>query len=132
MTVNMDYVTDTHSLVWYFTEDAKLSRNAVEAFEGTIKEGTIIIHAVVLAETMFIAKKGRISLTFEETLKRIEECENFDIAPLDVDILKVADKIEMDMEMHDRLIVATAIYYEAVLITRDERIKKSGVVATIW
>lgn len=75
--------------------------------------------------------KGRISLTFEETLKRIEECENFDIAPLDVDILKVADKIEMDMEMHDRLIAATAIYYEAVLITRDERIKKSGVVATI-
>lgn len=132
MTVNMDYVTDTHSLVWYFTEDAKLSRNAVEAFEGTIKEGTIIIPAVVLAETMFIAKKGRISLTFEETLKRIEECENFDIAPLDVDILKVADKIETDMEMHDRLIVATAIYYEAVLITRDERIKKSGVVATIW
>lgn len=128
----MDYVTDTHSLVWYFTEDAKLSRNAGEAFEGTIKEGTIIIPAVVLAELMFIAKKGKINLTFEETIARIEECENFDIAPLDIDILKVADKIEMNMEMHDRVIVATAIYHEAVLITRDERIKKSGVVATIW
>lgn len=128
----MDYVTDTHSLVWYFTEDVKLSRNAGEAFEGTIKEGTIIIPAVVLAELMFIAKKGKINLTFEETIARIEECENFDIAPLDIDILKVADKIEMSMEMHDRVIVATAIYHEAVLITRDERIKKSGVVATIW
>lgn len=76
--------------------------------------------------------KGRISLIFEETLKRIEECENFDIAPLDVDILKVADKIEMDMEMHDRLIAATAISYEAALITKDEGIKKSGMVSTVW
>jgi hypothetical protein len=45
-----------------------------------------------------------------ETLKKIERYENFDLAPLDVDILKVANKIEANLEMHDRLIVATALY----------------------
>jgi PIN domain nuclease of toxin-antitoxin system len=113
----MDYVTDTHSILWYFTEDPRLSKRAFDVFEGTVREGFIIIPAVVLAEIMFIAKKGRITLTFEETLKKIERYENFDLAPLDVDILKVANKIEADLEMHDRLIVATALYFNATLLT---------------
>ena len=113
----MDYVTDTHSILWYFTEDPRLSKRAFDVFEGTVREGFIIIPAVALAEIMFIAKKGRITLAFEETLKKIERYENFDLAPLDVDILKVANKIEADLEMHDRLIVATALYFNATLLT---------------
>jgi len=128
----MDYVTDTHSLVWYFTDDSRLSREALKAFEQTIEEGIIIVPSIVLAEIIFIAKKGRITLTFEETLKKIEEYENFDIAALDADILKVADRIEVDMEMHDKLIVATSIFFKTTLITRDERIRESGIVSTIW
>ncbi len=128
----MDYVTDTHSLVWYFTDDPRLSRNALKAFEQTIEEGIIIVPSIVLAEIIFIAKKGRITLTFEETLKKIGDYENFDIAALDVDILKVADRIEVDMEMHDKLIVATSIFFKTTLITRDERIRESGIASTIW
>ncbi len=130
--VRMDFITDTHSLVWYFTEDARLSKKAIKAFEGTIKEGTLVVPAVVLAEIMYISKRGKIALTFEETLKKIEEYENFDIAPLDINILKTADRIETDMEMHDKLIVATALYYKARLITRDEQIKKAGIVPVVW
>jgi len=36
----MNFVTDTHSLAWYFTEDARLSKKAFDAFEGTVKSGT--------------------------------------------------------------------------------------------
>jgi PIN domain nuclease of toxin-antitoxin system len=128
----MDYVTDTHPIVWYFTDDFHLSKKALDIFEGTIKEGTIIIPAVVLAEIMFIAKKGKISLTFKETLNKIEQYENFEIASMDIDILMTADKIEADIEMHDRLIMATALYFDAILITKDEQIKKAGIVSTIW
>lgn len=128
----MDYVTDTHSIVWYFTEDPRLSKQALEAFEETNREGVIIIPAVVLAEIMFIAKKGKITLTFEETLKRIEQYENFDIVPLDIDILRVADKIEADLEMHDKLVVATALYFNATLITKDRAITDTGLCSTIW
>ena len=54
------------------------------------------------------------------------------MAALDSDILKVADKIEVDMEMHDKLIVATSLHFESPLITRDKRINESGIVSTIW
>jgi len=54
---------------------------------------------MVLAEIMYISKKGRVLLNFGETLKKLEDYDNFEIAPLDVDILKVAGSLEVDMEM---------------------------------
>jgi PIN domain nuclease of toxin-antitoxin system len=128
----MDHVTDTHSIVWYFTDDPRLSRRALEVFEKTIKEGVIIIPTVVLAEIMYIAGKGKITLTFDETLQKIDSYENFIVAALDLEILKVAEKIRVDLEMHDKLIAATALYYDSSLITRDPLITKSGACATIW
>jgi len=128
----MDHVTDTHSIVWYFTDDPRLSRRALEVFEKTIKEGTIIIPTVVLAEIMHIAGKGKITLTFDETLQKIDSYENFIVAALDLKILKVAEKIKLNLEMHDKLIAATTLYYNASLITRDPLITKSGACTTIW
>ena len=128
----MNFVTDTHSLVWYFTEDSRLSQKGMEAFERAVNEGLIIIPTVVLAEIMFIAKKGRITLTFKETLERIENYENYYIAPLDIEILGVADNIKLYLEMHDKLIVATALYFEAGLITKDDQITKARIISTIW
>jgi len=128
----VNYVTDTHSLVWYFTDDQRLSKKALKSFEGTIKEGQIIIPTVVLAEILFIAKKGRITLGFKATVAKIEAPANFEIAPLDLEVLKIAESIDALLEMHDKLIVATAIRYDACLITRDEQITKSKAVKTIW
>ena len=81
---------------------------------------------------MFISQKGKITITFSETLKKIEESENFNVAPLDIEILKVAEKMKADIEMHDKLIAATALHFEAALITKDEEIKKLGIVSTVW
>ena len=128
----MNYVTDTHSLLWYFTDDQRLSQKALKSFESTVKEGQIIVPTVVLAEMLFIAKKGRIPLGFTATVAKIETLANFEIAPLDLDVLKIAEGIDVPLEMHDKLIVATAIRYDACLITRDEQITKSKVVKTIW
>ena len=128
----MDYITDTHSIVWYFTEDPRLSRHALEVFEKTVREEVIIIPVVVLAEIMYISNKGKITLTFNETLQKINSYENFIVAPLDLEILKVAEKIKLNLEMHDKLIAATTLYYNASLITRDPLITKSGVCTTIW
>jgi PIN domain nuclease of toxin-antitoxin system len=126
------YVTDTHSLIWYFTEDERLSKRALDAFEETIKEGIIIIPAVVLAEVMFVSKKRSPIVSFDLLLEKIGECENFVVAPLDLNIIKIANRIEKDLEMHDKLIVATTLYYNVPLITRDEIIRKINIVQTIW
>jgi len=128
----MDYTTDTHSLVWYLQESNKLSKKALKAFEQSKETGVVIIPAVVLAELMFIADKGKVTLTFEETLSKIEEYVNFKIASLDIEIIKFANKIKSNLEMHDKLIVATALFYDTSLITKDSRIISSKEVDVIW
>ncbi len=128
----MDYVADTHSLVWYFTEDARLSKNALAAFEKSLDTGSIIVPTIVLAEVMYICQRGRISLTFSETLSRLEECDNFQTIPLNVDILRMADNIGVGLEMHDQLIIATTVYLGMPLITRDKRIRESKMVEIVW
>jgi predicted nucleic acid-binding protein len=60
---------------------------------------------------MFISRKGRIPISFQETVERIEKYENFTIVSLDMDILVAADGLETELEMHDKLIVATAIIH---------------------
>ena len=124
----MNYVADAHTIIWYFIDDPRLSQTARQAFEQTITAGVIIIPTIVLAEIMYISQKGRISMTFEETLSHIETYENFRIATLDLDILRVAANVGGDLEMHDKLIVATTLYFDAHLITKDEHITQSGVV----
>ena len=128
----MNYVADTHSLVWYFLSDPRLGLTAGQIFDSSDNNTIIIIPAVVLAEIMYIAKKGRVVLAFKDTLEKIEERPNFDIAPLDTNIIKIADAIEIDLEMHDRLILSTALFYEAALITKDSEIEKSGLVKIVW
>jgi len=128
----LNYVTDTHALVWYFQADKRLGNNALKAFEGTIKKGKIIVPTIVLAELMYIAHRGRILISFSETVQLIRQASNFTIADLDIDILILANKIQADLEMHDRLIVATSKKYKAPLLTKDEVIIASAAVKTVW
>jgi len=51
---------------------------------------------------------------------------------MDAELLRVANNIEADMEMHDKLIVATALYFNATLITKDKLIRDSGICSTTW
>ena len=104
----------------------------MKAFEGTIKKGKIIVPTIVLAELMYIAHRGRILISFSETVQLIRQASNFTIADLDIDILILANKIQADLEMHDRLIVATSKKYKAPLLTKDEVIIASAAVKTVW
>ena len=128
----MRYIADTHTLVWYFTSDQRLGKIAYNRLEGSIEKGEILIPTIVLAELLYISERGRIKLSFKDTLGKIEINDNYEIVPLDIDVLMEAEKIKPMLEMHDRLIVATAMLYDAEIITKDKQIIEAGVIKTIW
>ena len=49
-----------------------------------------------------------------------------------IDYFETVNKIEADLEMHDKLVVATALYFDAGLITKDELIKAAGICSIVW
>ena len=129
----MIYVTDTHPLFWFLSNNPKLSKSALEIFEGAEKgEYTIIIPSIVLAELMYILEKKKSREKFKEILDRLEFARNYDVYPLDTEILGKAYEITNLKELHDRIVIATAKLLDCGVITKDEDITKSREVECIW
>lgn len=85
-----------------------------------------------LAELFHISRKKRIALDFAALLRRIEEQTNFVVAELDLAIIRKLPETHPLTELHDQIIVATALLYEAEVLTKNGPIRDSGLVRTVW
>ncbi len=127
------FVTDTHALLWYLTEDEKLSKIAQGVFEKADKgEVDIVIPTTVLAEALFITEKHRVDIEFMDIIENIQNSSNYLLHPLDLDIVMKCHELKKIPELHDRIITATAILLDAKLITKDTKIKVSKEVEVVW
>ncbi len=129
----MLYVTDTHSLVWFLTNDLKLGRNALTIFQNADRgEDTIIIPTIVLAEISYIAEKKKVDIKFGEILNKFEDSSNYMPYNLDLNVILKTLELHNINEMHDKIITATAMLVNAKILTMDPDIVDSGYVGTIW
>ena len=66
----MEYVTDTHPLVWSLFASNRLSTRVRDLFQRVeLGEHIIVIPAVVIAELIMVVEKGRVSGTMPELLQ---------------------------------------------------------------
>ena len=129
----MTYVTDTHPLFWFLTNNKRLSSNARVLFEeAETGESSIIVPSIVLAELMYLFEKQNLRDKFKEVLKRIEIALNYEVCSLDTEVIDISSKIISVKEIHDRIIIATAKLLDCPLITKDEEITNSKEVECIW
>jgi len=129
----MIYVIDAHALVWHLTNDAKLSiaaHTALSRIDAGKDKG--IVPTIVLAEILYASERGRIALTLDRVLEELQKRKHYRIESFTKAILVAAEKIKNVTELHDRLIVATAIRHKAFVITRDADITNSGIVKVVW
>ena len=127
------YVTDTHSFLWFLTNDGRLGNQAKEIFNACDKGETIIfIPSIVLMESLVICEDKRVKLEFTEVLQKLENSFNYVVYSLDADVVLECSKTEKIMDPHDRIIVSTARLLNAKVITKDDKIVKSGLVETIF
>jgi len=124
------YVADAHAWVHYLL--GTLPENLKGIFKRTENfEEIIFLPTIALTEIIWLAEKDRISVNIKEMIAKLEEPSNFIIVPLDFNLTKKMMEIKFG-ELHDRIIISTAKMLDAVLITKDEKITKSGLVKTIW
>jgi PIN domain nuclease of toxin-antitoxin system len=130
------YVTDTHSLVFYFTRHHKrLSRRALRAFEQAERgEALIYVPAVALWEISRLEQDGAIKLNepYEDWADALLSRPGFECIPLDEKVIAQARRYQFNRDVFDAAIVATAKLKDAPLITRDVVITDSGVVEIWW
>ena len=129
----MNFVADTHALLWWFTDSPKLGKKAAGIFEECEKgENIVFIPTIVIAEALSIFDKKRISFDFKKLLKRINESEHFVIVSLDYPVLQKMIELTDIPELHDKIIVSTAKYLDLPVITKDAVLQDLSHIKTVW
>ena len=129
----MIHVIDTHALVWYLEGSSRLSGKARSAMESPDAE--LVIPAIVLAEIAFLFGRNRIAVDLSSVLDHVSKAANSTIYPIDE---IVVERLPIELNIHDGLIVATALVFRDVLkrkvsiVTKDSGISQSNIIETIW
>ena len=129
----MNFLTDTHALLWHFINSPKISQKTREIFNKCERgECIIFIPSIVIAECLSIFDKKKVAFDFNELFSRIRNSENYAIIPFDHEVLqKMTDTTEVT-ELHDKIIVATTKLLEVPLITKDASLRDLENITTIW
>lgn len=125
---------DTHVLVWAVAEPKRLSRAATTAIEQFRRGGGLAIAAITLWELAMLLARGRIQTygTVDASVRLM--IEGISVKPLTPEIATLATQFPPDFSSDpaDRLIGATARAEGLSLVTRDEKLRQSSLVQTIW
>ena len=125
---------DTHVLIWLALEPAKLSKKASAAILKARAEGGLTIAAISLWEIAWLATNGRIQIS-GSVESFVRDCvAKVRICPITPEIATQAVLLPAiyPKDPQDRLIGGTAIVEGVPLVTADENIRASKVIATIW
>jgi len=129
----LNFVADTHALIWWFTGSAKIGPKAKGIFEKCENgESVIFIPSIVIAEALSIFDKKRVHFDFKKLFKKIRDSENFIIIALDYPILRKMVDMKDVPELHDKIIVSTSKHLNVPVITKDGFLKNISHLKTIW
>jgi PIN domain nuclease of toxin-antitoxin system len=124
---------DTHAWLWWAADRSKLPAKLRRRL-GAARQ--LAISAISCWEVGVLVERGRLRLR-GATRGAIREALGIDrlrVVPVSESIAIEAGLLGAGFhgDPADRIIVATARDLEAVLVTKDERIRSSKVVATLW
>jgi PIN domain nuclease of toxin-antitoxin system len=119
---------DTHALYWFLEEPGKLSPKSERILKNRPR---LIISIIVFFELLYMERKSGGLISLEKVLERLKSY-NHRVAPVDTLVFRKSRVIDDNLELHDRIIVATALLAKTPLITKDRQISESGVIEAIW
>ena len=127
------YVVDTHALVWFLEKNPRLTDNAKSALTDT--NAQIILPTIVLTEVIFLYSKKKTSINLSMVLSQVANSSNCIVYPLDEEVVS---RVSANVNIHDAIIVATGLVFkdlighDVAVVTKDESIKQSNLIRTVW
>ncbi|HZB53068.1 MAG TPA: type II toxin-antitoxin system VapC family toxin [Reyranella sp.] len=120
----MSLLLDTHTIVWLTEQVPKLGRSARRRCDAALAAGELAIPTIVFYEVGRALQRERVaaSASVRDWRTRILSLGVREV-PLSADIaMRASDLLNLSGDPLDRIIVATALVEQAVLLTADRRI----------
>lgn len=128
----IEFLADTIAIIRHFAKTGRIGLKAKNIFKGADKgEYLIYISVISIVEIMYLAESKRIPVNLEDVIKTIRNSDNYYIVDISVGIVEIAKTIK-GLELHDRLIVATAKYLDHPILSCDKAISCLKEVEVIW
>lgn len=125
---------DSHALIWAVADSKRLSKAAASAIRRARRGDGLAVSAITAYEVAWQIASGRIQGygTVETSVLRF--LEGVTMRPITPEIAALAAQFPEDYprDPADRLIGATARAEGLTLVTRDERIRRSPLIRTVW
>lgn len=125
---------DTHVLVWAVADPSRLSKNAASAIRRARRSDGLAVSAITTWEIAWMLATQRVQGygTIDASVHQF--LEGVTVRPITVEIASLAAQFPADYPRDpvDRLIGATARSEGLTLVTRDEKIRRSPLLKTVW
>lgn len=127
----MNYLLDTHSLIWFFSGDNQLPKKVIKEIENN--KNTIFVSIASLWKIGIKESIGKIRIDggLSQLVDEIFNS-NFEILPISIDDILVISTLEfIHRDPFDRLLISQALNEKCVLISKDEQIKNYKI-SVLW
>jgi PIN domain nuclease of toxin-antitoxin system len=125
---------DTHVVAWAADDPKRLSRDAASVIRRARRGGGLAVSAITLWELAQLVARGRVQVfgSVETSVRAL--IEDMTVIPITPEIAALATQFPDDYPRDpvDRIIGATARAEAMTLVTRDERIRRSPLLRTVW
>jgi PIN domain nuclease of toxin-antitoxin system len=121
----MNYLLDTHVVLWWFTDPTQIASKAAKIIAD--KDNHVLISCVSLWEMSIKKSLGR--LTLPRNLLEVIHIVGFKILAIGPEeALGICDLPHIHHDPFDRMLVMQAKLHDLILITRDANIMKYPVI----
>lgn len=83
-------------------------------------------------EGLYLSEAKRVDVCLDELIGHVAASVNYEIVPVNTDVVLAAAEVDDVPELHDCIIVGTAKWLGVPILTGDEVISESGHVRTFW
>jgi PIN domain nuclease of toxin-antitoxin system len=127
---------DTHVWIWWTSNPDLLSPEARALIDKALVGRKIHISAMSVWEVAMLVAKNRLQLTMDvgDWIRASEGLPFIRFVPVTPDIALKAVRLPFKSitDPVDRLVMATALFLDLLLITKDKKMQKEALVKTVW
>jgi PIN domain nuclease of toxin-antitoxin system len=129
-------LADSHAIIWQSQRSPELSDIAADALLEAEETDGVVVSVASLVDLWYVTQTTKTITDAElaELREKISASPELSLHPIDEDVADATTAIPRDVlsDPWDRFIVATAKVLDVPLVTRDQTIRDSGLVPTIW